>query len=287
MRVLILGCGYVGIEVARRLAILGHGVFGLQRSATGSEKLRAAGIEPLAGDITKPADLELLPRDFDWVVNCASSGGGDAADYRALYLEGTKNLVRWLGACPPKKYVYTSSTGVYAQDGGETVTEESPAEPEAEISRILRETELVLMESVRAQEFPALILRVAGIYGPGRGYFFRQFVKGEARIEGDGSRIINMIHRDDVAGCVVAALERGEHGEIYNAVDDEPVTQLEFFKWLSRTLGKPMPPTNTPDPKMPRRRPGTSKRVSNAKLKTELGYQFKFPTFREGYASKM
>ena len=78
-----------------------------------------------------------------------------------------------------------------------------------------------------------MILRVAGIYGPDRGHWFKQFLKNEARIEGDGSRFLNMIHRDDVIGCIIAALKSGRPGEIYNAVDDEPVSQMNFFQWLA------------------------------------------------------
>ena len=85
----------------------------------------------------------------------------------------------------------------------------------------------------RRQNFPAVILRVAGIYGPDRGHWFKQFLKNEARIEGDGSRFLNMIHRDDVIGCIIAALKNGRAGEIYNAVDDEPVSQANFFQWLA------------------------------------------------------
>ena len=92
------------------------------------------------------------------------------------------------------------------------------------------------------RKFPAVILRVAGIYGPERGHWFKQFLKNEARIEGDGSRFLNMIHRDDVIGCIIAALENGTPGEIYNAVDDEPVTQLKFFQWLATELKRPLPP---------------------------------------------
>ena len=87
-----------------------------------------------------------------------------------------------------------------------------------------------------------MILRVAGIYGPGRGHWFKQFLRGEARIEGDGSRWLNMIHRDDVVGVIIAALERGKPGEIYNAADNEPVTQLKFFEWLAAELKRPLPP---------------------------------------------
>ena len=139
---------------------------------------------------------------------------------------------------PPKKFVYTSSTSVYAQNDGSQVKESSPTEPAAETSKILVETEKVLLDAVAQKKFPAVILRVAGIYGPERGHWFRQFLKDEAHIEGDGSRFLNMIHRDDLIGCIIAALKNGRAGEIYNAVDDEPVSQLHFFQWLAQAVGQ-------------------------------------------------
>jgi nucleoside-diphosphate-sugar epimerase len=287
MKCLIVGCGYVGLPLGAELVRQGHEVFGLRRSAMAADELKAAGIRPLIADITKPVTLSALPRDFDWVVNCTASGGGGADDYRKIYLDGNRNLTVWLAASPPKKFVYTSSTSVYAQNDGSVVTEQSPAEPVEETAKVLIEAEKSLLAAVAKRKFPAVILRVAGIYGPGRGHWFRQFLKGAARIEGDGSRWLNMIHRDDVAGCIIAALERGKPGEIYNAVDDEPVTQLEFFEWLSAELKRPLPPRSSADAKFQRKRGVTNKRVSNAKLRTELKYEFRFPDFRKSYGAEI
>lgn len=280
MKCLIIGCGYVGLPLGAELVRQGHEVFGLRRSAAAGKELQAAGIKPLVADITRPETLAKLPGGFDWVVNCVAAGGG-AANYRLVYLEGTRNLLAWLGAAPPEKFVYAGSTSVYAQYDGSVVTEESPADPVAETAKILRQTENVLLAAAR-KSFPAVILRVAGIYGPGRGHWVKQFLRGEARIEGDGSRWLNMIHRDDVVGGIIAALKNGRAGEIYNASDDEPVSQLNFFAWLAEILGKPLPPAvpETPDE---RKRGVTAKRVSNTKLRTELKYEFRFPDFRAGY----
>jgi nucleoside-diphosphate-sugar epimerase len=293
MKCLIVGCGYVGLPLGAEMVRQGHEVFGLRRSAAAEHELKAAGIRSLAGDVTKPETLALLPRQFDWVVNCVAAGGS-AENYRQVYLEGNRNLVAWLADPPPKKFIYTSSTSVYGQNDGSVVTESSPAEPAAETSRILVEAETVLLgtdNSSRGRscrlEFPAVILRVAGIYGPERGRWFKQFLRGEARIEGDGSRFLNMIHRDDVVGCVIAALKNGRAGEIYNAVDDEPVSQIEFFRWLSAALGKPLPPSVSEDVGIVRRRGATNKRVSNRKLKLELRYQFQHPNFRSGYSAEL
>jgi len=315
MRVLIVGCGYVGLPLGAELVRRGHEVSGLRRSVLAEAELKAAGITPLHADITRPGTLARLPRDFDWVVNCSASGGGGADDYRKVYLDGNRNLLAWLADSAVKKFVYTSSTSVYAQNDGSVVTETSPVKPAADTAKVLVETEKLLLaaahplipsfpptgrESGRRpvegeggsrgrspHQFPAVILRVAGIYGPGRGYAFKQFLRGEARIEGDGSRGLNMIHRDDLIGIIIAALERGAAGQIYNAADNEPVSQRKFYDWLAAELKQPLPPHVAADAEVWRKRGATSKRVSNAKLRAELKYEFQFPDFRAGYAAEI
>ncbi|MBU6399758.1 MAG: SDR family oxidoreductase, partial [Verrucomicrobia bacterium] len=274
MRVLIVGCGYVGLPLAAELVRQGHEVFGLRRSMAGDAAMTAAGVRPLVGDITQPADLARLPGPFDWVANTASAGRGGAAEYRAVYLDGTRHLLEWCKSAPPKKYVYTGSTGVYGQTDGAALKEDAPTEPPTETGRVLLDTERLLLAAVAERKFPAVILRVAGIYGPGRGYWFQQYLKNEVKIEGRGERILNMIHLDDVVGVIIAALKSGRPGEIYHAVDDEPVAQLHFFRWLSETLGKWMPPFAPAAETAERKRGWTNKRILNRKLKMELGYRF-------------
>jgi nucleoside-diphosphate-sugar epimerase len=285
MRTLIVGCGYVGRALGGELARRGHEVFGLRRSAEARDDLKAVGIAPLEADITKREDLEKLPVDYDWVVNCVSSTRGGVEDYRTVYLEGTRNLIEWLLTKPPKKFVYTGSSSVYGQTDGSEVTENSPTEPSAETAHILVETEKVLSHAAK-EDFPAVILRVAGIYGPGRGYWFKQFLQEKVRIEGNGERFLNMVHRDDLVGAIIAALEKGREGEIFNVVDDEPVRQLDLFQWLATRLGKELPPFCERDQQAERKRGFTNKRISNARLKSQLGYQFKYPTFREGFENQ-
>ena len=287
MRVLIVGCGYVGLPLGVELVGQGHEVFGLRRSSAGQSELVAGGLKPLVADITRPEDLAKLPPSFDWVVNAVSSTKGGADEYREVYLHGTRNLLEWLRAAPPKKFVYTSSTSVYGQNDGSLVKETSPAEPASLTSRLLVEAEKLLLEAAQTRQFPAMILRVAGIYGPGRGHLFLQYLRHEAKIAGRGERLINMVHRDDLVGAIVAALKQGRSGEIYNVVDDEPVAQIHFFGWLSETLGKWMPPFVAETAEAEGKRGRTNKRVSNRKLKRELGYQFKYPTFRQGYGAEI
>jgi nucleoside-diphosphate-sugar epimerase len=287
MRVLILGCGYAGIPLGAELVRQGHEVFGVRRTTDAAEVLKSAGIQFIQADVTRRDDLEKIPGPFDWVVNLVSSTRGGAEAYRQVYLEGTRHLIDWLGHSPPKKFIYTSSTSVYGQSDGSLVKESSPTEPSSETSQILVQTERFLFEAFQQKKFPAIVLRVAGIYGPGRGHLFLQYLKNEARISGKGERFLNMIHLDDLVGVILATLRNGRPGEIYNVVDDEPVAQIHFFRWLSETLGKWMPPVSN-EPESPDRKRGlTHKKVSNRKLKMELGYAFKYPTFRQGYTAEI
>src|SRR5690606_13801504 len=101
----------------------GHEVFGLRRQASDESELLQAGIRPLYADISNRTQVMQLPGDFDWVVNCAASKGGDLLDYRQTYLEGTRNLLEWMTGSRVAKYIYTSSTSVYGQNDGSLVSE--------------------------------------------------------------------------------------------------------------------------------------------------------------------
>lgn len=276
MRVLVVGCGYVGKPLAETLAAQRHEVSGVSREPTDF----AAAVTHIACDITRPEQVARLPGEFDWVVNTVSSTKGGVEEYQAVYLEGTKHL---LDHVKFQKYVFTSSTSVYAQNDGSLVSESSPAEPQSPTSQILRETEKLLL----GRDRPTIVLRLAGIYGSGRGVLFQQFMCGEARIHGSGVRFLNMIHRDDVVSAIIRTLERGRVSEIYNVVDDQPVTERDFFEWLARELKRDLPPRVSESALHSRKRGATNKRVSNAKLRSELGLALKFPTYREGYAAEI
>ncbi|HEX7859072.1 MAG TPA: SDR family oxidoreductase [Verrucomicrobiae bacterium] len=280
MRVLIIGCGYVGLPLGHRLTTLGHAVSGLRRSTGSDAQLRASGIQPIHADITDPASLADLSPDFDVIVNLVSSTNGGPEEYRRVYLEGTQNIIQWSRGSALRSYLYTSSTSVYAQADSSWVTEQSPTEPDSVTSQILIETERELLAAFHSSQFPATILRPSGIYGPGRGHLFKQFVAGEAVMRDDGSNWINMIHVDDLAAALSHIIQHGVPGGIYNVCDDEPVTQRDFFKWLAQELSRPMPPSAPADPA--RKRGLTNKRVANAKLKA-TGFRFTYPTFRDGY----
>ncbi len=268
---LIAGHGYIGRAVSRDFLAAGWQVTALSRS----EADRGAPVAPLnehaadlssAGSIAALADT--IPRP-DAILHCASSGRGGPDAYRAVYLGGCRHL---LDAFPGVPLLFTSSTSVYAQTDGSVVTEESPADPDRETGRLLRETEeLVLSHG-------GIILRLAGIYGPHRSIILKKFLAGESTLEEDGRRFLNQIHRDDAASAIHHAVTTPLGSGIYNVADSHPRSQLDTFTALAGIFDRPLPPSVPRD--LGRKRGWTHKQVSNARLRA-TGWQPRHPDFLE------
>jgi nucleoside-diphosphate-sugar epimerase len=267
-RVLIAGCGFVGLATARLFATRNWDVVGCTHSPESAANLAGEAFPLIACDLAdRSAVQKQVDRGpFDAVIHCASSGRGGAEQYRRVYLEGAQNLA---AVFSPATLLFTSSTSVYAQVDGSWVTEESPAEPDRETGRLLRATE----DFVCAQH--GVVARLAGIYGPGRSVLLRKFFDGTAVIEGDGTKWINQVHRDDIASALVHLVTTGAGGT-FNVNDDRPVGQGALYAWLAERFSRPLPPSGEPD--LNRKRGWTNKRVSNAKLRA-LGWEPRFPSF--------
>jgi nucleoside-diphosphate-sugar epimerase len=177
---------------------------------------------------------------------------------------------------------------VYGQTDGGWVTEDSPTQPDSETARLLVATEQT-WRSAGAKGLPVTILRLAGIYGPARCYWLNQFLTGQARLDEHSRRYLNMIHREDAAHAIMAALERPglAAGRIFNVADDSQVTVRELYQWLAEALQRPLPPETDRAADAPRKRAVTNKRVSNARLKAELGWRPRYPTYREGFLEEI
>jgi nucleoside-diphosphate-sugar epimerase len=274
--ILIIGCGYVGLPLALQLQARGEKIAGWVRSEASAVELRAQGIEEIVtGSVADEKCWNGLGRKFDAVVHCASSGGGKAEVYREVFLEGVRFINRHQ---PQAKRLLVSSTSVYGQTSGERVDEQSVAEPAAETSRVLREAE------IEAVAGGIIVLRSAGIYGPGRAALFEKLRRGEAVIEGDGMRWVNQIHQLDLVAAIIHLLEVGTSGAIYNAADDEPVSLRDYYSWCSQALHLPMPPSGPANPQ--RKRGLTNKRVDNHKLRA-TGWAPRYSTFRDGLAERI
>ncbi len=286
MNVAILGCGYVGLEFGRQLTDCGHDAIGVRRSDAGIERIEDAGFEAVQADITDADSLEAVP-DVDAIVFAASSGGRGAEAAREVYVEGLETAIEHFGEreTPPARLVYTSSTGVHGDHDGDWVDEETPIEPTTEKTEVLAAAERIALERPPEYGFEGTVARYAGLYGPGR-YRLERYLEGPVT-EG----YLNMVHRDDAAGAVRFLLEEGlARGEVVQIVDDEPAHKWEFADWLADRCGVDEPPKQTKAERLEdgdvseagRRRILTSKRCSNEKLR-DLGYEFAYPTYREGY----
>jgi len=277
-RILIAGCGYVGSALAERLVAAGHTVFALRRRPRGLP----AGVEPVPADLSDPGTLRGLPPDLAAVCYTASADRGEEAAYRAAYVEGVANL---LAALPERRVrlVFTSSTGVYAQREGEWVDEASPAESDHFSGRTLREGERLLERSGH----DAVVLRLGGIYGPGRTRLVDRVRSGEAELPavapGAPPLWTNRIHLEDCAGALAHLLALPTPAPLYLGVDSEPAEQATVLRWLAGRLGVPEPkPSSDPPGTGPASRPRGSKRCRNRRLLAS-GYRLRFPDFRAGY----
>ncbi|MFP8956142.1 SDR family oxidoreductase [Natrialbaceae archaeon A-CW3] len=286
MRVAILGCGYVGLECGRQLNDRGHDVVGVRRSTDGVAAIENAGFDGVQADVTDPNALEAVP-DVDAIVFAASSGGRGADAAREIYVDGLRTVIESFGRRndAPERLVYTSSTGVHGDHDGDWVDEKTPIEPTTEKTAVLAEAERIALEEAAEYGIDGTVARFAGLYGPER-YRLERYLEGPVT-----AGYLNMVHRDDAAEAVRYLLEADlARNDVVQVVDDEPVSKWEFADWLADQCGYEMPPKRTKAERLEagdlseaaRRRILTSKRCSNAKLR-ELGYEFAFPTYRDGY----
>lgn len=271
MRVLIAGCGYVGTALGLQLAEAGHEVLGLRRDPSSLP----APITPIAAHLTRDNGLAKVPTDVDAVAYCVSSGGRDRDAYLAAYVEGQERLADHLGATARTdlRWVFTSSTAVYGQTDGSDVDEDSPTEPTSDTAQVLLRAEAV------ARSVGGTVLRLAGIYGPGRTRLIDQVRDGEATCPPPPSWT-NRIHREDCAGALAHILALADPDPVYVGVDDDPAERCEVLRWLAERLGAP-----EPEPGPPSRR-GGNKRARNDRLRGS-GYELRYPSFRDGYAEML
>ncbi|MCC6490182.1 MAG: SDR family oxidoreductase [Candidatus Hydrogenedentes bacterium] len=273
MKTLIAGCGYVGTALAARLVAEGHEVWALRRTPGPLPE----GVEALSADLMDPSTLAVIPEGLDFVFYTAAAGGYEEPRYRAAYVEGPRNLLDALASQRQdlKRVLFTSSTGVYAQQNGEWIDETSPAEQTHFSGSALLEGERVFQSA----PWPATIVRLGGIYGPGRAQQLEN-VRNRIAVCPPEPTYANLIHRDDCAGVLHHLMNLDAPGELYLGVDCEPAERGAMFRWMADLLGVPPPPTAPVDAEG--RSARGNKRCSNAKIRA-AGYTFAFPTYREGY----
>lgn len=269
--VLIAGCGDVGCALASLLKADGHEVWGLRRCV---EKL-PPGITPVRCDLGEPIDPDSLPSRIDQVVFAPTPGARDESAYRLVFLTGLKGLLTALqnNAHPVSRLIFVSSTSVYGQSAGELVDERSATEPATFSGRVLVEAENIARRSTIA----SLVLRLSGIYGPGRRGLINRVKSGATCAEWP-LHYTNRIHRDDCAAVLRHLLTLKHPARTYLGVDDEPASLCAVMDWMASELGVDKP-ARCNEPNGPET---TGKRCQNTLLKAS-GYEFKYPNFRLGY----
>ena len=283
-RRLIFGCGYLGNRVAKLWRTGGDEVIAVTRSASRAEVLRAEGFKAIVADVTLPQTLKTLPA-ADSLLFAVGFDRGSGAGIHAVYADGLKNVLTALPS-PVNRLAYVSTTGVYGLAGGEFVDEQTPPDPQRDGGKASLAAEEVLRGHALAGR--SLILRLAGIYGPGRIPYLDKLRAGEP-VAAPSAGWLNLIHVQDAARIVVvadawlAARQAADGPHVFNVSDGTSVIRGDYYAEVARLIGAPPPAFTEPAVDSPAAlRAGANRRVSNEKLLRELRVRLAYPSYREG-----
>lgn len=277
--IFIIGCGDIGLRVARLWQARGIAVQALARSAESAARLSAAGITPVTGDLDDSISLATLPINGATVYYFAPPPGQGETDprMRAFVAAGLR----------PARVVYISTSGVYGDRDGAWVDEDTPPAPATDRARRRLDAETVLRTWGRETGVRVNILRVGGIYGPGR-WPLERLRAGTPVLREEECGYTNRIHADDLAAICVAAAERGGADRIYNVSDGSNGTMTQYFYAVADRFGLPRPPALTLAQAMQQLSPAMlsylteSRRMDNRRLLSELGVTLRYPDLASG-----
>ncbi len=280
--VLIIGCGYIGLRVAAAERQRGRRVHALARSAESASRLRAAGVEPRAGDLDQPASLTGIDAAGTLVYYFAPPPPAGTTDPRLQAF-----LQAICGPRRPARVVLISTTSIYGDCQGHWIDERRPPNPQTDHARRRLAAENSLRRWAADSGVAALVLRVPGIYGPGR-LPVERLCRGLPALREQESPWSNRIHADDLVTACLAAADRGPPGAIYNLSDGHPSTMTDYFNRAADALGLPRPPQI--DWGEARERFGAemlsylaeSRRLDTTRARTELGFTPRYPTLDLG-----
>ena len=279
-RLAIFGCGYVGGAVARAALARGWPVTALTRNPATAAGLDKMGARALVAELAEASWHEQMAGEFDFVLNSVGSGGGAPGDYRRSYVDGMQSIARWLAQRAGRKpvFVYTSSTSVYAKSATGAVTEATAPAADSASTAALLEAEQMVQRQVAPYCARWYVLRLAGIYGPGRHRLLDLARTGAWHSAPEPERAINLVHRDDIVRAIMACFEaEGGSGGIYNVADGSPATRGQILAWLAQRLGQAAPALP------PAGEAAAVRRIDCAKLRHALGWAPRHPDFRSGY----
>jgi nucleoside-diphosphate-sugar epimerase len=280
--VVIVGCGDMGRRVALAYLAEGVAVTALVRSPEKGRELEALGIRAVVADLDDPDSLAGFPTAKTILFYFAPPPGGGHLDPRV------KNFCEAIPpGTEPSRVVYMSTSGVYGDCGDEIVTEETPAVPQTARGKRRLHAEALFREWGGERNVPVIILRVTGIYGPGR-LPVSQLTIGQPVLEEGIANLTNRIHSDDLVQVCRAAALRGETGDIYNVSDGHPSTMTDYFNAAADVLGLPRPRQVSWDEAREVMSPlmisyvGESRRLDNRKMLEKLGITLHYPTLDQG-----
>lgn len=271
-RILVVGVGDVGGHLARELARTGHEVWGIRRS----DKPVGDGVTLIQADVAELETLQNLPKDIDILVYSVASPKFTPEGYHSYYYRGLRHILSALKGQKLKHAFFVSSSSVYHQMNGEWVDEKSETNPVSFAGKEMLQAENALLTS----NIPASIVRFTGIYGPDRTRMIEQARRG-GYCDPEPPVWTNRIHRDDCVGVLNFLVNRALNGEsldeIYLATDNEPATLFDVLEWMKDRIGEV-----EPDYDLPEATRRANRRCSNKRLR-DLGYEFKYPSYQEGY----
>jgi nucleoside-diphosphate-sugar epimerase len=281
MSKLIFGCGYLGTRVARLWRDSGEQVHVVTRKVERAREFERVCYLPIVADVTRPELLARLPA-VDTVLFAVGFDRASGATMEQVYVTGLQAV---LDALPTdtKKFIYVSSTGVYGQQSGELVDEESPCEPNRAGGHASLAAERLLADHPLGKR--SIVLRMAGLYGPGR-IPNADAIRGGESIAVPTEGYLNLIHVDDAARIVALAAERAVPPRTYIVSDNHPVVRGDYYRELARLMNAPEPRFVGPDRNSPAaERASANKRVSADRLFRELEVQLSYPDYRAGLAA--
>jgi len=279
LRILIVGCGDIGLRAARQMRGKAR-VFGLLRSPERAGKLRAAGVTPILGDLDEPGSLSRLAGLADIVLHFAPPPAAGATDPRTRRLLAVLNR-----SSLPRSLVYVSTSGVYGDCGGARIDETRPARPHNARAKRRVDAERALRSWARRNGVCLSILRAPGIYAEDR-MPEERVRKGLPALLPNEDIHTNHIHAEDLARLALNAAFHGRHGRVYHAVDDSGLKMGDWFDVVADHLGLPRPPRLPRAEVMAAVTPAMrsflaeSRRLSNRRIKDELGFCLRYPDVR-------
>ena len=283
---LIIGCGYLGLRVARLWRDAGEAVAALTRSADRATLLAGQGFAPIVADVAHRDSLGKLP-PVDAVLYAVGYDRAAGLTHRQVYVGGLENTLSALAASPHadalRRFVYISTTGIYAASD-DWVDEDAPCDPSTPGAEAHLEAERVLAASSFADR--AIVLRMAGLYGHERIPRREELAAGKP-IAAATDGFVNLIHVDDAAAAVVAAEQRAMSPRVFNVADGQPANRRAYLEEIARLSNAPPPRFVEPDADAPPTRGSASKRISNRRMMAELSLSLHYPSYREGLAASI